>query len=284
MAKIIPGDRIVPVWMAALDHLELSKGRYRNLLLEIESPEALTKADRAVIDLVDPVLHKYGETNVMTVAGTIFPFGLYKKAGPKDLPARFLAIMARAKVKGHWGTYAMRLMSRPGKKPRETINPLYEVVRKLKKASTDGVGYNSNYELGVHAPEDLFSEDIACEVPLYNPAEDRGKISNYPCLSHLTFKLVDRKELELTAIYRSHYYIQRALGNLIGLAQLMRFVALEAGLKVGRLTCISTDAHLDVQNWGGTVIARALVAQLKAAADAEPAPAPGDQMSEDCAA
>jgi hypothetical protein len=103
-------------------------------------------------------------------------------------------------------------------------------------------------------------------------------------LSHLTFKLVDRKELELTAIYRSHYYIQRALGNLIGLAQLMRFVALEAGLKVGRLTCISTDAHLDVQNWGGTVIARALVAQLKAAADAEPAPAPGDQMSEDCAA
>lgn len=284
MAKIVPGDRIVPVWMAALDHLELNKGRYRNLLLEIEAPDSLTRADRAVIDLVDPVLREYGETNVMTVAGTIFPFGLYKKAGAKNLPARFLTIMARAKVKGHWGTYAMRLMSRPGKNPRETINPLYEVVRKLKKASTDGVGYNSNYEIGVHAPDDLFSEDIACEVPLYSPAEDRGKISNYPCLSHLTFKLVGRNELELTAIYRSHYYVQRALGNLIGLAQLMRFVALEAGLKVGRLTCISTDAHLDVENWGGAVKARALVTQLKAAADAEPAPAPGDQMSEACAA
>ena len=284
MAKIIPGDRIVPVWMAALDHLELNDGRYRNLLLEIESPEALTQADRAVIGLIDPVLRQFGKTNVMTVAGTLFPHGLYKKAGAKDLPARFLAIMARAKVKGHWGTYAMRLMSRPGKKPRETINPLYEVVRKLKKASTDGVGYNSNYELGVHAPEDLFSDDIACEVPLYNPAEDRNRISNYPCLSHLTFKLVGRKELELTAIYRPHYYVQRALGNLIGLAQLMSFVAQEAGLKVGRLTCISTDAHLDVENWGGVVSARALVAQLKAAAVAEPAPAADGQINETCAA
>lgn len=284
MAKIVTGDRVVPVWMAALDHLELNKGRFRNLLLEIESPDALTKADRAVIDLVDLVLRKYGETNVMTVAGTIFPFGLYKKVGAKDLPARFLAIMSRAKVKGHWGTYAMRLMSRPGKKPSETINPLYEVVRKLKKASTDGVGYNSNYELGAHAPDDLFSEDIACEVPLYSPAEDRGKISNYPCLSHLTFKLVGRNELELTAIYRSHYYVQRALGNLIGLAQLMRFVALEAGLEIGRLTCISTDAHLDVENWGGAVSARALVSQLKATVNAEIAPAPGDQISEPCAA
>lgn len=284
MAKIVSGDRIVPVWMAALDHLELNKWRYRNLLLEIESPEALTKEDRAVIDLVDPVLRKYGKTNVMTVAGTIFPYGLYKKAGAKDLPTRFLAIMSRAKVKGQWGTYAMRLMSRPGKKPGETINPLYEVVRKLKKASTDGVGYNSNYELGIHTPADLFSDDIACEVPLYNPAEDRGLISNYPCLSHLTFKLVGRKEFELTAIYRSHYYVQRALGNLIGLAQLMRFVAQETGLSVGRLTCISTDAHLDVDNWGGAINARALVAQLKAAADSEPAPAPDDQMSEACEA
>lgn len=284
MAKIVPGDRIVPVWMAALDHLASNGGRCRNLLLEIESPETVTKADRAVIDLVDTALRQYGETNVMTVAGTIFPYGLYKKAGFKDLPTRFLAIMKRAKVKGHWGTYAMRLMSRPGKKAGETINPLYEVVRKLKKASSDGVGYNSNYELGVHTPQDLFSEDIACEVPLYNPSTDRKQISNYPCLSHLTFKLVGRDTLELTAIYRSHYYLQRALGNLIGLAHLMRFAAIEAGLKVGRLTCISTDAHLDNDSWGGVVSTRALVGQLEAAAGAEPALAPGDQISEPCAA
>ena len=284
MAKIVPGDRIVPVWMAALDHLEQHKGRYRNLLLEIETPDVVTKADRAVIDLVDPVLRRHGKTNVMTVAGTIFPFGLYRKVGAEALPAKFQAIMARAMVKGHWGTYAMRLMSRPGKKPGETINPLYEVVRKLNKASGDGVGYNSNYELGVHSPQDLFSEDIACEIPLYSPAEDRTNISKYPCLSHLTFKLIDRKVLELTAIYRSHYYLQRALGNLVGLTHLMRFVALETGLKVGRLTCISTDAHLDVEFWGGAINTRAVMAQLKTAAGSEPALAPGGQINEPCVA
>lgn len=264
MAKVISGDRIVPVWLQALEHLEHNDHRYRNLLLEIQFPELVTKADRMVFDLVDPILTAHSKTSIMTVAGTIFPFRLYRKTGAANLPARFFAIMSRAKVKGQWGTYAMRLMSRPGKNPKETINPLYEVVRKLKKASTDGNGYNSNYELGIHAPEDLLSEDIGCEVPLYSPAEDRSKIGNYPCLSHLTFKLVDRKTLELTAIYRSHYYLQRALGNLVGLAHLMRFVAIETGLEIGSLTCISTDAHLDDSSWGGMVQTRALMAQIKA--------------------
>ncbi|UVH57185.1 hypothetical protein NWF24_30830 [Variovorax paradoxus] len=287
MAKIISGNRIVPVWLEALEHLEVNHRRFRNLVLEIESPVTVTKTDRAVIGLVDPVLRARCGTNVVTVAGTIFPWGLYKKTPAATLPKRFLEIMGKAQEPGSWGTYAMRLMSRPGKKPGETINPLYEVVRKLKKASTDGVGYNSNYELGVHAPEDLLSEDIACEVPLYNPAEDRTMISKYPCLSHLTFKLIERKTIELTAIYRSHYYLERALGNLIGLTHLMRFVVKETGLEAGRLTCISTDAHLDVESWGGVAKTRPVLEQLKAAAadEAPAAPsAPKFQMSDTCAA
>jgi len=283
MTKMISGNRVVPVWLEALEHLERNHQRDRNLLLEIEAPAELTQSDRAVIDLVDPVLRARRGTSVLTVAGTIFPFGLYKKVGAKDLPARFLAIMKRAKVKGSWGTYAMRLMSRPGKTPGKPINPLYEVVRKLKKASTDGVGYNSNYELGVHSPDDLFSEDIGCEVPLYSPAEDHKLISNYPCLSHLTFKLVGRDTLELTAIYRSHYYLERALGNLVGLAQLMRFVAIETGLKVGRLTCLSSDAHLDANSWGGVTATRALMVRLKSVADAAAPSASSNQSSEACA-
>lgn len=282
MAKMISGDRIVPVWLEALRHLERNRQRDRNLLLEIESPTTLTKSDRLVIELVNPALREHRNLNVLTVAGTIFPFGLYKKVGAKDLPDRFLAIMKRAKVKGSWGTYAMRLMSRPGKEVGKTINPLYEVVQKLKKASTDGVGYNSNYELGVHAPEDLVSEDIGCEVPLYSPADDCRLISNYPCLSHLTFKLIERDTLELTAIYRSHYYLERALGNLVGLAQLMRFVAVETGLKVGRLTCLSTDAHLDVKSWGGVVATRDLMKHLEGVAEAAPSPASSRQSNEAC--
>lgn len=282
MAKLISGDRIVPVWLDAVEQLAVSGHRCRNLLLEIETPVVVTPEDRAVIALIDPVLSAHDLPPVMTVAGTIFPFQFYRRTGFEDLPSRFLSVMNRAKVGGQWGTYAMRLMSRPGKNSQETINPLYEVVRKLRKASTDGVGYNSNYELGVHAPVDLISEDIGCEVPLYSPSDDCRKIGNYPCLSHLTFKLVDRTTLELTAIYRSHYYLQRALGNLVGLTHLMRFVAIETGLTTGRLTCISTDAHLDVPSWGGSAQTMTLMNQIKEALAEGAGDEPTTQMSDSC--
>ena len=49
----------------------------------------------------------------------------------------------------------------------------------------------------------------------------------------------------LTALYRNHYYIERALGNLIGLSQLLYFVARESGLEPRGLVCHSTLARLD---------------------------------------
>jgi hypothetical protein len=50
----------------------------------------------------------------------------------------------------------------------------------------------------------------------------------------------------LTAIYRNHYYVERALGNLIGLSQLLFFVARESGLQPRGLVCHSTFARLDL--------------------------------------
>ncbi len=45
-------------------------------------------------------------------------------------------------------------------------------------------------------------------------------------------------------LYRNHSYISRCLGNLIGLGRLQAFVAAQAGLKAGPLTCISTHAEI----------------------------------------
>jgi hypothetical protein len=53
------------------------------------------------------------------------------------------------------------------------------------------------------------------------------------------------KTLLLTAQYRNHYYIEKLLGNLIGLGRLMAFVAHETGSKVGSLTVLSTHAQID---------------------------------------
>ena len=46
-------------------------------------------------------------------------------------------------------------------------------------------------------------------------------------------------------MYRSHYYMNRAYGNLLGLARLQSFVAEQAELVLGPLVCHSTMAVLE---------------------------------------
>ena len=53
------------------------------------------------------------------------------------------------------------------------------------------------------------------------------------------------RRLTLTAQYRNHFYIEKLLGNLIGLGRLISFVAREANLAVGPLTVLSTHATID---------------------------------------
>ena len=86
------------------------------------------------------------------------------------------------------------------------------------------------------------------EMSLFDPERD---IDNSPyggqCLSFLSFKLLPgaEKRLALTALYRNHYYIEKLLGNLIGLGRLMAFVAAEGGVGIGPLTVLSTHAKID---------------------------------------
>jgi hypothetical protein len=241
MGRIFSEDRIVPTWLAAAKYLKDNRLEARNLVLEIDHPQLLTAEDQRAIAEVDSALRKHSDLSVLTVAGTIFPQGLYRRHGAAGLYERFLKIMKRAKKKNTWGTYAMRMMQRRGRKPGSVFNPLEQIIFKLKRASTPGEGkaYESVYEMGVHLAEDLdgeLPEVTACELPTFESAIDGAMVSNMPCLSHLTFKLTNKtKSVDLTAIYRSHYYAQRALGNLIGLAHLLSFVAEQSGLKVGQL-------------------------------------------------
>lgn len=265
MSGIITEDRIVPAWLQTMRHLEKHGRRDRNILLEIADPMTVLSHERAAIGVVDDALRRHQNLSVLTVAGTIFPYALYKKVGAEKLADRFLAIMDRAQEPGTWGTYAMRLMRRAGKTPGSTVNPLELVIQKLRRAAGSGKPYTSNYELGVHDVAEIDEGHAFCEVPLYGVARDGAMVSNFPCLSHLTFKLVKKRSLELTAIYRSHYYAQRALGNLVGLSHLLRFVSAETGIPAGRLTCISTDAHLDFESWGGVGSGKAVLAGVEAA-------------------
>jgi thymidylate synthase len=264
MAKIFTEDRIVPTWLAAARGLSVAGGSGKNWILEICDPTALTAKDRTVISRVDAALRSATDTTVKTVAATIFPQSVYQAHGRPDFYGVYLKTIRRAKKKGTWGTYAWRMMERRTAEPGKTINPLEQVIEKLKRASTVGKRYKSNYELATMSPADDLDLpiDIAAELPTYDASRDGACVANIPCLSHLSFKLGDADDVHLTAIYRSHYYCERALGNLIGLAQLLNFVADETELGVGSLTCVSTHAVLDMKAWGGVAQGRTLLKGL----------------------
>jgi len=266
MAHIIDEKTtLVPTFLAAARYLLAQKNddyQVRNLVLEIADPVTMSSADAAMIRAVDEHMRAAADdAAIERVAGTIFPQGVYLRHGYPAFFKKYLDIMSRSMKKGTWGTYAMRLMRRG--KGASTINPLEILINKLKRATTGGHRYRNAYELSViDAQVDLADNelDFGCEVPLYEPASDAAVINNMPCLSHLTFKLGADNTLHLTAIYRSHYYCAKALGNLIGLARLLAFVAESAELHVGSLTCISTFAKLDTEGWGGIRKVRALLA------------------------
>jgi hypothetical protein len=284
MAKLFEAERIVPVWLDVCQHLlkqTESEMTARNLVLEIAAPSLLTKKDCMAFDDVDVALRAHShDLNVKTVAATIFPQALYKRHGKHGMYERYAKIMQRAKVKGTWGTYAARMMAWPNGS-QCGFNQLEQTIVKLDRAAHTGHPYQSVFEVGTIEPEvhagqhedrdsetahcvDTGAVGLPCEISTFDPRADGKKIGNMPCLSHLSFKLTNRESVDLTAVYRSHHYAARALGNLLGLSQLLKFVATESRLKPGVLTVVSTHAVLDVGSWGGKSAAESILATVAA--------------------
>lgn len=262
MAKLFDqqvSTRLVPIWHAAARHLLISPRREDyNLVLEILDPFSMTADDLARMKAVEAAMRAGMACNLTldTVASTIFPQSMYKRHGRPGMYKKILGALDRGGKPGSWGTYAERMISRPAKDGISTINPLDIMIEKLRANAKARSTYKSSYELNVADPElDLLPlpDDPVDggEVPTYNPTLDAKRPYGGPCLSNVSFKLVGKDSVNITAVYRSHHYCARALGNLIGLARLLNFVSNEAGLKPGTLTCISTFATLDVQAWGG---------------------------------
>lgn len=249
MTEVFQRSRVVQAWLAGIRYLESQKKHdATNIILEITSPQAATSEDRQVVNAVSRALQqRKAKRTVMTAAGTIFPQTIYKRYGRPDWYAHYKSIMARGMAPNTWGTYALRMIERKDESGA-TFNPLEKIIEKLIAIRTKYLNkYVAAYELGVCDLAVDLADDLnglGFDLPTYDPSIDRHKYYGSACLSHVTFKLMHGK-IDLTAIYRSHHYAERALGNLIGLAQLQQYVATEAGYETGTLTCISTYAKLD---------------------------------------
>lgn len=256
MAKIFDTkSRIVPTWLEAANYLEQCGRTAPNLILEINDSNTLTELDRALIERVNALLLSQKNMTVQTVASTIFPLGLDKRSATREeLYSQYKRILVRGKT--GWGTYFGRLIERTTSEGK-TCNPLELLINRLATNSRSKRFYTSCYELGVAIPNSDLGEntnDFEGDLPIYNPVTDAKRWYGGPCLSHLSFKSVKANgitKLNMTAVYRSHHYCTRALGNLIGLAQLLSFIAKNSSQQAGTLTCISTYAELDMGAWGG---------------------------------
>lgn len=252
MAKLIENSSFVGAWLDACAYLKNQpEHKALNLILEIDAPETVSEGDRAILIEYDNLLRqKTPQRSLSTVANTIFPQSIYRRYGRPGFYKRYLDSFKIAHDKGAWGSYAQRMMYRVGTDGK-SINPLDTIVEKLRN-QIPGHTYASAYELGIMEPTiDLAFAAEPLDIPTYDPATDANRLRGGPCLSHLSFKLLDQATVHLVAVYRSHYYLDRAPGNLLGLSQLLSFVAKETNFTPGTLTCISTYAYLDVSAIGG---------------------------------
>lgn len=245
---LIKGTSIPEVWLAACEYLQTGPGHEDfDVFLHITDPSPLSKADAKVIEGVENFLVQHGGASVYTVAETIFPLQDYIRGGAKAVfdtyPERMAKIHA-ARSDRQWGNYAMRIL-RQKDRDGTIYNPLHDLLKKIQ----DHGEYKATFELGQGQPLDGY-EAVGDDIAIYNGAADRRPMYGHlPCLMHLSIKL-DHGKVRLNATYRSHYYVQRLLGNLLGLARLQYFLAHESELEIGPLTINSTYAKLDTGDKG----------------------------------
>jgi hypothetical protein len=201
------------------------------LHVEIERP---LDCDVAVMQAIDHVLVKNGKIPSKDVAYTIFPQGLWSKMGNGDSerlfslynkPKGFYDRLHRHRAlsgRHDWGTYFQR-MSSAAFSDRAEGQLTLAIRALLRSAKPSGA---------IHLHTGL-------------PKDGIRKIGG-PCLQIVTIHAEPNGKghsLSACALYRNHDFFEKALGNYIGLGQLLGFLAQCSRMSVGKLHVISGHAY-----------------------------------------
>lgn len=215
-------------WLEAVKAVDAEPGHEAyNVLIDVQDPVANLNRTHPIVGAVDSFLRDRGKA-VVAIANTIFPAALYARYGSPAFATVFRErVLPKVRRTKRWSGYYFERMTDP-KVIQGPLGPLGDVIHRM--ADPD-VRARNKFELSVFDPR----------VDLdYSPYGGQ-------CLSFLSFKVIPGppKRVTLTVQYRNHYYVEKLLGNLIGLGRLLQFVASEAHLSVGSLTVLSTHATID---------------------------------------
>jgi thymidylate synthase len=202
-----------------------------NVLIDIVNPTAGATLANSIVSCVNDFLVTR-EKSVECIANTIFPQALYHRHGAnKFIEVFHKRVLPKVRKNGRWSGYYFERMTNMPLAGGGSLDQLSRMVGRIQD--------KTNTSLNKH------------ELSLFDPERDvTGSPYGGQCLSFLSFHLKPGtpRTLLLTAQYRNHYYVEKLLGNLIGLGRLMAFVATETGTKVGALTVLSTHATIDQPN------------------------------------
>lgn len=227
-----PQPDCMSAWREAVRLVDQQRGRTaHNVIIDVADPVSFPPVHRDGFSVVDHFLNEHAKP-VETVANTIFPVSLYRRYGAPEFMTVFeQKVLPKVCQTRRWSGYYFERMIRYPSVNGEPPNQIWDIVSRLRDGKTKSLN--------------------KFELSLFDPVRD---VSNSPyggqCLSFLSFKIITGKQraLALTAMYRNHYYIEKLLGNLIGLGRLMDFVAKESGMQAGPLTVVSTHAVVDRPN------------------------------------
>jgi hypothetical protein len=218
---VLAGTTVHEVWCSAAAHL-LAHGDRLNLIAHISGPAVV---DDAELRRLDPAAVDPDVMSVFDVATTIFPrYGRHWALGPAQFAQRYLPIYARLKRRsgGGWGFYFQRLASFGNSQAPQ-------LARLVDGLSAWGRNHHGAFVIHLSSAE-----------------TDRPRPQGGPCWQYCQL-MADHGVLSMTAVYRSHDYFQKALGNFVGLGRLLAYVCSKTGHEMGSLTCVSTYAFLGSQ-------------------------------------
>ena len=209
-------------WLEAARRVDTQPGHHAyNVIVDVANPVANTDPSNSVVAKVGAFLAAR-DKSLDTIANTIFPQALYERHGASNFVSVFHdRVLPKVRKGKRWSGYYFERMTNGS-------NELADIISRMKSDSNTSL---NKYELSIY--------DAKRDVD--------GSPYGGQCLSFLSFHLLPGtpKTLLLTAQYRNHYYIEKLLGNLIGLGRLMSYVASQTQTSVGALTVVSTHAVID---------------------------------------
>jgi thymidylate synthase len=224
MIKAINSYNCLTAWRDACRFI-IENGAGSNLIVGIENPLSYSNAH-----LTD--LYRNGLTTaleVSDVSNTIFPHKFFQRHRSLSSEAFFdlhekLYLRGKtmhAKNRSRWGTYFLRFTKFGSRKH----NQLQNIIDAINSRNTNNAACYI-----MHASSVDYDSNVR-------------KMGN-PCLQYVQIE-AQASKLNLTAVYRNHDFLNKALGNYIGLSRLLEFACLKTRKQVGSVVCHSIHYYLD---------------------------------------